>query len=215
MEQFYSSTTVPFIKALIVEMKGAFSLDNLPVLKAMTCLNPDKIPKENEKFLDYGKNDISKLYDFHGKQRDDVFEGRRVTSLPILTCTADSLAAEYNGYIAYVARQRIKQYEILKKRKEISKLGYYKPAQIDKKKRDVKVIEAELSEITKMCSLVAVEYLLDYTFLSTAFPTICTMLKVYAIIPFSEAVVKRCFSKMNVIMTKKRCLTKIQSIGMR
>ena len=65
VEHFYSSTTVPFIKALIVEKKGAFSPDNLPVLRAMTCLNPDKIPKENdEKFLDYGKNDISMLYNF-------------------------------------------------------------------------------------------------------------------------------------------------------
>ena len=116
VEHFYSSTTVPFIKALIVEMKGTFSLDNLPVLRAIACLNPDKIPKENdEKFLHYGKNDISTLYDFHGKQRDDVFGGRRVTSLPVLACTADSLAAQYNGYKAYVARQRIKQYKILKK----------------------------------------------------------------------------------------------------
>ena len=65
VEHFYSSTTVPFIKSLIVEKKGAFSPDNLPVLRAMTCLNPDKIPKENdEKFLDYGKNDISMLYNF-------------------------------------------------------------------------------------------------------------------------------------------------------
>ena len=71
----------------------------------MTCLNPRKIPRENdERFLDYGKNDVSTLYDFYGKQRDGVFEGRRVTSLPILACTADSLAAEYNGYKAYVAR---------------------------------------------------------------------------------------------------------------
>ena len=77
VEHFYSSTTVPFIKALIVEMKGAFSLNNLPVLRAMTCLNPDERPKENdEKFLDYGKNDISTLYDFYGKQRDDIYEGR-------------------------------------------------------------------------------------------------------------------------------------------
>ena len=110
VKHIYSSTTVPFIKAFIVEMKDAFSLDNLPVLRAMTCLNPDKIPKENdEKFLDYGKNDISTLYDFYSWQRDDVFEGRRVTSLAILACTADSLAEEYNGYKAYVARQRIKQ----------------------------------------------------------------------------------------------------------
>ena len=77
VEHFYSSTTIPFIKALIVEIKGAFSLDNLPILSAMTDLNPDKIPKENdENFLDYGKNDISTLYDFCGKQRDDIFEGR-------------------------------------------------------------------------------------------------------------------------------------------
>ena len=97
-------------------MKGTFSLDNLPVLRAMTCLNPDKIPKENdEKFLDYGKNDISMLYDFYGKQSGDVFEGRRVTSFPILACTADLFVVEYNGYKACVARQRIKQYKILQK----------------------------------------------------------------------------------------------------
>ena len=90
-------------------MKGTFSLYNLPVLRVMTCLNTDKIPKENdEKFLDYGKNDISTLYDFYGKQRDDVFEGRQVTILPILACRPDSLAAAYNGYKAYVVGQRIK-----------------------------------------------------------------------------------------------------------
>ena len=65
VEHFYSSTSVPFIKALIAEKKRAFSPDNLPVLRAMTYLNPDKISKENdEKFLDYGKNDISMLYNF-------------------------------------------------------------------------------------------------------------------------------------------------------
>ena len=143
MGHFYSSATVPFIKALIVEMKSTFSLNNL----AMTCLNPDKILKENdEKFLDYGKNDISALYGFYGKQRDDVFEGRRVTSLPILACTADSLVAEYNGCKASVVRQRIKQCKILKKEERNLKArlsqasaNRYKK----KKKREVKVIEAE------------------------------------------------------------------------
>ena len=97
-------------------MKGAFPLDNLPLLRPMTSLNPEKIPKENgEKFLDFGKNAISTLYDFNGTQGDDIFKGRRVTSLPILACTADSVAAEYNEYKAYVARQRIKQCKILKK----------------------------------------------------------------------------------------------------
>ena len=97
-------------------MKGAFLLDNLSVLRAMTSLNPDKIPKENDqKFLDYGQNDISALYDFYSKQMDDVFEGRQVTSLPILACTADSMAVEYNGHKAYVVRQTIKRYKILKK----------------------------------------------------------------------------------------------------
>ena len=72
VEHFHSSTTVPFIKALIVEMKGAFSLYNLPVLRAMTCFNPDKIPKENDKkFLDYGEIDISTLYDLYGFFRVD------------------------------------------------------------------------------------------------------------------------------------------------
>lgn len=72
-------------------------------------LNPDKIPNEiDEKFLDYGKNDISMLYDFYGKERNGVFKGRQVASLMILACTVDSMVAEYNGFEAYVARQRIR-----------------------------------------------------------------------------------------------------------
>ena len=69
----------------------------------------------------------------------------------------------------------------------------------------MKVTEAELSEIKKkMCSPLVVENLLD-TVLSAAFPTIQRLLKIYVIVPFSEAVVERSFSKMNFIMTKKRC----------
>ena len=66
---------------------------------------PDKIPKENEEnygIMDYGKN-ILMLQNFHGKQ-GSVFEGRRVTSLPVLECTADLLTTQYNGCKAYVAR---------------------------------------------------------------------------------------------------------------
>ena len=51
----------------------------------------------------------------------------------------------------------------------------------------------------------AVESLLDATVLSAAFPTIRRLLKVYVIIPYSEAVVERGFSKVNLIMTKKKC----------
>ena len=137
--------------------------------------------------MDYGKNDISTFYDFYGKQRDDVFEGRRVTSLPILACTADSLVAEYNGYKASVVRQRIKQCKILKKeeRNLKARLSEASGNRYKKKKREVKVIEAEWSEIKKkMCSPMAVENLLDDTVLSTAFPTIWRLLKVYVIIPF-------------------------------
>ena len=95
--------------------------------------------------MDYGKNDISTFYDFYGKQRDDVFEGRRVTSLPILACTADSLVAEYNGYKASVVRQRIKQCKILKKeeRNLKARLSEASGNRYKKKKREVKVIEAE------------------------------------------------------------------------
>ena len=88
------------------------------------------------------------LHDFYGKQGDDIFEERQVTSLSIIACTADMLAAEYNGYKTYVARQTIKQNNILKKRKEILKLGYYKPVQIETK-NDMKPIKAEISETYK------------------------------------------------------------------
>ena len=56
-----------------------------------------------------------------------------------------------------------------------------------------------------MCSPVAVESLLDDTVLSAAFPTIRRLIKVYVILPYSEAVVERGFSKVNLIMTKKKC----------
>ena len=56
-----------------------------------------------------------------------------------------------------------------------------------------------------MCSPVAVENLLDDTVLSTAFSTIRRLLKVYIIISFSDVAVERGFSKMNLIMTERRC----------
>ena len=57
-----------------------------------------------------------------------------------------------------------------------------------------------------MCSPVAVENLLHDTVQSGAFSTIQTLLKVYVIMTFSETVVERSFSKINLIMTKNRCL---------
>ena len=50
-----------------------------------------------------------------------------------------------------------------------------------------------------------VENLPDDTIWSTVFPTIWGLLKVYVIIPFSESIVERGFSKMNLIMAKKMC----------
>ena len=68
MEYFFSST---IIKVLIAEMRHMFSLENIPVLRSMTYLNPDTIPKENEEnSLNYGEN-ISTLCNFHGKQGED------------------------------------------------------------------------------------------------------------------------------------------------
>ena len=68
MEYFFSST---IIKVLIAEMRHMFSLENIPVLRSMTYLNPDTIPKENEEnSLNYGEN-ISTLCNFHGKQSED------------------------------------------------------------------------------------------------------------------------------------------------
>ena len=125
--------------------------------------------------------------------------------MSILACRADSLAAEYNGYKAYVARQR-KTIQNLKNEERNHETRLFKPVQTDAKKRDMKAIEAELSEIKKkICSPVAFENPLDDAVLYTAFPTIWRLLKVYVIIPFSEAVVERGFSKMNLIMTQKRC----------
>ena len=56
----------------------------------------------------------------------------------------------------------------------------------------------------KVNDSLSVENLLKDTVVKTAFPNIRRLLKSYILIPSSEAVVERGFSKMGQIITKKR-----------
>ena len=64
-------------------------------------------------------------------------------------------------------------------------------------------IELELATKRKLNSL-SVEDLLRDNFVKTARPFVRRLMKIYALILMSEAIVERGFSKMGQIMTKKR-----------
>ena len=61
---------------------------------------------------------------------------------------------------------------------------------------------------------ITAESLLKDGVVEAAFPKIRRLLKLYIIIPHSEAVVERTFSRMGLMMTKKQCLLEDRSLDM-
>ena len=61
---------------------------------------------------------------------------------------------------------------------------------------------------------ITAESLLKDGVVEAAFPKIRRLLKLYIIIPHSEAVVERTFSRMGLIMTKEQCPLEDRSLDM-
>ena len=99
VNDFHHKTAVPFLKALIKEIKVAFKLDNLPISLAMTVLDPHGIPSKEDDSFDSHRNDkIETLFNFYGKTQDGVFDGHRTSSPALFSCTQKLLKIEYGGY---------------------------------------------------------------------------------------------------------------------
>ena len=78
----------------------------------------------------------------------------------------------------------------------------------------MKEIEGELSLIAeKVHNLLSVEDL-QHSVIETTFPNVRRLLKIYVLIPMSEAIVERGFSKMGQIVTKKRTALDDNSLEM-
>ena len=74
-----------------------------------------------------------------------------------------------------------------------------------KTKHEQRELEEQAQHLTsKAAEPIGVEDLLKDKFISEALPTIRRLLKIYLLLPQSEAVVERGFSKMKLIMTKRR-----------
>ena len=86
-------------------------------------------------------------------------------------------------------------------------------AQKYKPTREIKVIEREIVEAKgKILAPVTALDLLDDSVVESAFPTLRKLLRLYVLLPQSEAVVERGFSKMKLIMTDKRSRLEPESL---
>ena len=74
-----------------------------------------------------------------------------------------------------------------------------------KNKNNIKIAEEELLGIqNKQKEPLTTKELLNDTVVSSAFPTIRYLLKVFILLPMSEVIVEQGFSKMKLIMSDKR-----------
>ena len=176
-------------------------------VEALLALDPNSIPCENESdFLTFGNQSIDIAFNFYGNPAEDIYQGHRTFSPALLNCTNESLKLEYGGYKNYVNSRKAAVCKDLQANvKSLETRLLNANAQKYKSQSDIKVIESQLSEAKKKTSfpITALELLSDNV-LESAFPNIRRLLSLYVLIPQSEAVVERGFSRMKTIMTDKR-----------
>ena len=180
------------------------------------ALDPSSIPASNDYlFLMYGENDISTAFDFYGKPAEDDYEGHKSYNPPLLNCTLDSLKLEYGGYKTYVATRNNKvKGELELQLKSLNAKLICANAQKYKPRQEIKAIEREIVETKgKILAPVTALDLLDDSVVESAFPNIRKLLRLYVLLPQSEAVVERGFSKMKLIMTDKRTRLEPESLN--
>ena len=187
-------------------MKNAFNISNLPVLNAFLKLDPQKIPdKDSLLFENSGVEEVTLLHNFHGKGKEDSFQGRTAQVDALYDTQPSCLLLEFSNLKSYVCEQKAAlSQEYLGKEKSLqSKFDLFN-AQKYKIKKWLKEIEDKLSLIAeKVHNPLSVEDLPPDSVIETAFPSIRWLLKIYILIPMSEAIVERGFSKMGQTVTKK------------
>ena len=111
----------------------------------------------------------------------------------------NAMSGEHTG----LQRAALSQEYLGKEKSLKSKFDLFN-AQKYKTRKRLKEIEDKLSLISKKVhNLLSVEDLLHDSVIETAFPSIQQLLKIYVLIPVSEAIVERGLSKMGQIVTKK------------
>ena len=217
MNEFHDEVIKPFIEALVAEISSAFDISDLPVLEAFLKLDPTSLPEiEDELFSSYGEKELKVLHDFYGNDASDEYKGRKVRCERLLFCPFEALMVEFNSYKAYIDTQK-KEVRIQAKAKERSLNSRLLIIQTNRyaTKKSLKKIQSEIENIQKkIADPISVEDVLSDEAVCIGFPNVRRLLAIYILIPHTEAVVERGFSKMGQIMTKKRCTLDDSSLDM-
>ena len=206
--EFHTQIIKPFLLALIDEIKGAFDMSSIAPVEALLSIDPESIPDVNHRdFSMYGTDAIKTLFQFYGTSKEDTYQGHKVFATGLFTgATKESLELEYGGYKNYVSnRKNVLREEFNSKKKALTTHFNNIKADKNKSNRILKSVERELKDIEAKCKspLNALDLLNDGV-IESAFPNVKILLRLLVLIPQSEAVVERGFSKMKLIMTDKR-----------
>ena len=207
MQDFHKKVAKPFLSALD-EINAAFDLSCVGPVEALLAVDPASIPDSSDvNFKSYGEQDLKKSFDFYGKAVTDVFQGHTNFSPAILSCTTpECLLLEYGGYKTYIDTQKKNiLVDYGKQKRNIESRLLLVNAQKYKTHHAVKKLEEELNNIEeKLRSPIKVEDMLRDRVVEAAFPNIRRLLKIFILIPMSDAVTERGFSKMKLIMNERR-----------
>ena len=204
--EFNQKVGVPFLIALLSEIETAFDKESIELVQPLSALDPSGIPTTDDtSFVVQGSEKIKILFSFYSKEKSGTYAGHTVTSPALISCTADSLSLEYGGYKNYVASSnKSKIVELEREERKITVKVSLVKANKSSTQKEIKSLEIELENIKnrKENPLSATDILEDDV-VSSAVPSIRYLLKLFALVPMSEAVVERGFSKMKLTLTDK------------
>ena len=189
---FHKKVIKSFIDELIKEMKNAFDISNLPVLNAFLKIDAQKIPnKDSLLFENYGVKEVTLCIAFMEKVKKTAFKGGQFERMLYMI----------PNFYAFYWSLAILQVMFVKKRSTLTRIfgegkifkvhDLFNARKCNTRKR-LKEIKDILSLIAeKVHNPVSVEDLLQDSVIETAFPSMQRLLKIYVLIPMTEAIVER------------------------
>ena len=139
------------------------------------------------------------------KVKKTAFKGKQFKRMPYMIPNFHANLLAFSNFKSYICEQKAAlSEEYLGKVKSLkSKFNLFNPQKY-KTRKQLKEIEHALSLIPeKVHNPLSVEDLLQDSVIETTFPSIQRLLKIYVLIPMSEDIAERGFSKIGKIVTKK------------
>ena len=193
------------MNALLDEIEAAFDMSSIEPAEALLVLDPVEIPVATN-HSQFGINKLSVLYNFYGNISKDTYQQCTIESPALINCTLESLTLEYSGYKNYVDSRKKQITKETEAQLNIANTCLWW-AHVDKfkSKKSTKAIESEISSLHEKIKIpLNVFGVLKDSVIESAFPNICYLVKLLAIVPMSEAVVEHRFSNMKLIIRDQR-----------